>query len=84
MCFLKTTCRSKLEETLNWILRFSHPAFKSEGKLDLNARITAALHAAIVFVMSAYVIAIDEQFDWRDVYTSVCVFAMTTIKISQL
>jgi len=41
----------------------------SEGKLDLNARITAALHAAIVFVMSAYVIAIDEQFDWRDVYT---------------
>jgi len=47
----------------------------SEGKLDLNARVTAATHAAIVFVMSAYVIVLDEQFDWRDVYTSVCVFA---------
>jgi len=42
---------------------------KSEAKVDLNARLTAMLHATIVFLMSAYLIVFDPEFTWRDVYT---------------
>ena len=41
----------------------------TEAKIDLNARVTAATHAAIVFCMSAYAILFVDEFDWSDVYT---------------
>jgi len=41
----------------------------AEAKIDLNARVTAATHAAIVFCMSAYAILFVDEFEWWDVYT---------------
>ena len=66
-------------QVLTWVInpsiwRFTplnkvYESQKSEAKVDLNARLTAMLHATIVFLMSAYLIVFDPEFTWRDVYT---------------